>query len=48
MGNNERNIFHINLFQPSVAFHTETSHIFCRTNQMTGFYIKMHCWAKIG
>ena len=26
MNNNEHNIFHINQFQPSVAFHTETSH----------------------
>ena len=27
-------------FQPSVAFHIETSHLFCRTKQMTGFYVK--------
>ena len=29
-----------NPFQPSVAFHVETSHLFSRAKQMTGFYIK--------
>ena len=29
-----------NPFQPSVAFHKETSHLICSTNQMTGYYIK--------
>ena len=27
-------------FQPSVAFHIETGHLFCRSNQMTGFHMK--------
>ena len=26
-------------FQPSVAFHKETSHLICTTNQLLGFYI---------
>ena len=30
----------IYLFQPSFAFHTETSHLFCSANKMTGFYMK--------
>ena len=30
----------INLFQSSVAFHIETSHLFCSAKQMTGFYMK--------
>ena len=29
-----------NPFQPSVAFHIETSHLICTANQMTGFYVK--------
>ena len=29
-----------NPFQPSVEFHIETSHLFCRAKQMTGFYMK--------
>ena len=29
----------INPLQPGVAFHTETSHLFCRAKQMTGFYL---------
>ena len=29
-----------NPFQPSVAFHIETSHLFSSVKQMTGFYIK--------
>ena len=29
----------IDPFQPSVAFHTEKSHLFCREKQMTGFYM---------
>ena len=28
-----------NPFQSSVAFHVETSHLICSTNQMTGFYM---------
>ena len=27
-------------FQPSVAFHIETSHLTCIANEMTGFYMK--------
>ena len=27
-------------FQSSVAFHIETSQLFCRAKQMTGFYMK--------
>ena len=29
-----------NPFQPSFAFHIETSHLVCTTNQVTGFYMK--------
>ena len=29
-----------NQFQPSVAFDRETSHLICKANEMTGFYIK--------
>ena len=38
-----------NPFQPSVEFHIETSHLFCRAKQMTGFYMKHKNglkWAK--
>ena len=35
-----------NLFQPSVAFHIETSHLFCRVKKMTGFYIKRNAGLK--
>ena len=31
---------HINLFQPSVAFHVETNYLICNVNQMTGFYME--------
>ena len=30
----------INSFQPSDAFHIETSHLICNANQMTGFYME--------
>ena len=30
----------LNPFQTSVAFHIETSHLFSRAEQMTGFYMK--------
>ena len=30
----------INSLHPSVTFHTETSHLICSTNQMTGFDMK--------
>ena len=36
-------------FQPSVAFHIETSHLFSSAKQMTGFYMKRNTgqkWAK--
>ena len=33
-------------FQPSVAFHIETSHLFCRAKQMTGFYVKRNYGLK--
>ena len=28
-------------FHPSVAFHIESSHLICWSNQMTGFYVKL-------
>ena len=37
-------------FQPSVTFHTETSPLFCRAKQMTGFYMKRNTgpkWVKL-
>ena len=36
----------INLFQPSIAFHTETSYLFCWAKQMTGFYMKCNTGPK--
>ena len=30
----------INRFQPGAIFHVETSHLICRANPMTGFYMK--------
>ena len=39
-----------NLFQPSVAFHVETSHLFCGAKQMTGFCMKRNTglkWVKV-
>ena len=30
----------VNPFHSSVPFHIETSHLFCRSKQMTGFYMK--------
>ena len=41
----------INPFQPSVAFHIETSHLICIASKMTGFYIKCNTglkWVKLG
>ena len=35
-----------NPFQPSVAFHIETSHFFCSAKQMTGFYMKRNTGLK--
>ena len=31
---------HLKQFKFSVAFHTETSRLFCSARQMTGFYMK--------
>ena len=39
------NIF-INPFQPSVAFHIETSRLFCSAKQMTGSYMKCNTGLK--
>ena len=36
----------IDPFQPSVAFHIETSHLFRRANQITGFYMKRNTEGK--
>ena len=36
----------INPFQPNVLFHIETSHLFCRLKQMTGFYMKRNTGLK--
>ena len=41
----------INPFQPSDAFYRETSHLICRANQMTGFYVKGNTglkWVNLG
>ena len=37
-------------FQPSVAFHIKTSHLFCTAEQMTAFYMKCNTgleWANL-
>ena len=39
-------IQYINPFQPSVAFHMETSHLISIANQMTGFYIECN-WINL-
>ena len=36
----------ITLFQPSFAFHIETSHLICCANQMNGFYMKCNTTAS--
>ena len=36
----------INSFQSGVAFHIETSHLFSRAKQMTGFYMKSNTGLK--
>ena len=36
----------VNPFQPSVAFHIETSHLICKAKQMTGFYMKCNTGLK--
>ena len=35
-----------NPLQPSFAFHVETSHLICTTNQMTGYYMKCNTGLK--
>ena len=35
-----KSITQFTLFQPSVAFHIETSHLISSANQITGFYMK--------
>ena len=32
--------------QPSVAFHKECSHLYCRAEQLTGFYRKLNTGLK--
>ena len=41
-----QNAAHINPFQPSDAFHIDTSHLICTLNQMTGFYMKYNTGLK--
>ena len=36
----------LNQFQPSVAFHIETSYLICRENQINGFYMKCNTRLK--
>ena len=36
----------VNLLQPSVVFHIETSQLICRANKMTIFYMKCKTWLK--
>ena len=41
---------YVNPYRPSVVFHIETSHLFCRAKEMTGFYIKHNTglkWVKL-
>ena len=37
---------YFNPFQPSIAFHMETSHLFCSTKQVTGFCMKTNTGLK--
>ena len=37
---------HMNLFQPSVAFYIETSHLFCFVKQIAGFYMERNTGLK--
>ena len=37
----------INQFQPSAAFHIETSHFISTINNMTGFYVKCNIRLKM-
>ena len=46
----KNNSFSVNQFQPNVAFHIETSHLFFRAKRMTGFYMKCNTgleWIKM-
>ena len=36
----------LNQFKPNVAFHLKNSHVICRANQMTGFYMKCNTGLK--
>ena len=40
------NFKHLNPFQVSDAFDTETGHLFCTANQMTGFYVECNAGLK--
>ena len=42
----KNNLKTLNPFQFSVTFHIETSHLFCRAKQMTGFYMKHNTGPK--
>ena len=39
-------LFALNPFQPSVAFHIETSHLICKANEMNGFCMKCNTGLK--
>ena len=39
-------LFIVNPFQPSAAFHIETSHLFCYTKHITSFYMKQNTGLK--
>ena len=43
---NTLKFIYLNLFQPSVAFYIETSHLFCSAKEMTGFYMKCNTGLK--
>ena len=38
----------LNLFQPNVVLHKETSHLICTTNEVTSLYMKCNTGFKIG
>ena len=38
----------INPFQPSDAFHIETSHFICKASQNASFLYEMQTWAEMG
>ena len=42
--------YRVNLFQPSVTFHVDTSHLIRNENQMTGSYMEYNTglkWVKL-